>query len=227
MHTLHSIICKTFPISIMKQFYFLSLAFLFLIACKEEQVAVSSPSNVAEKKNIVSEKELNFVWSDVVYDAELQDSMTRLMINEAFLDTISEEEKAAIGFVATFVGNECDWDGAYKEDRSNLVCTVLDALDLGYQCSDTHLGFLREWFDSDTASLNVLSSDSCPTLPGGSTNFSEIESMHLFVKNNIITITSVINYGDVRQDVYKTKRERVYFNVSEEGLRVGERFSED
>ena len=211
----------------MKSIHLYAFAILSMLACKEEQAAVSSPSNVAEKKNIVSEKELNFLWSEVVYDADLQDSMSRLMINEAFLDTISEEEKAAIGFVATFVGNECDWDGAYKEDRSNLVCTILGALDLGYQCSDTHLGFLREWFASDTASLNLLSSESCPTLPGGSTNFSEIESMHLFVKNNIITITSVINYGDVRQDVYKSKRERVYFNVSEEGLKVGDRFSED
>ena len=211
----------------MKSIHFYAFAILSLFSCKEDQATISAPAKEAEKKNIVSEKELNFLWSEVVYDADLQDSMSRLMINEAFLDTISEEEKAAIGFVATFVGNECDWDGAYKEDRSNLVCTILDALDLGYQCSDTHLGFLREWFANDTASLNLLSSESCPTLPGGSTNFSEIESMHLFVKNNIITITSVINYGDVRQDVYKTKRERLYFNVSELGLRVGERFSED
>lgn len=43
-----------------------------------------------------------------------------------------------------------------KADGSNLKCKFLSALNLGYQCSETHLSFLKKWFKEDTKVLDRL-----------------------------------------------------------------------
>lgn len=86
-----------------------------------------------------------------------------MIVNEELCKTITDPERAALGFVVTFVGSECDWDGEAKDDFSNLKCKTLTSLNLGYQCSDKHPGFLRKWLRYDVKPAYELRE--CPTVP--------------------------------------------------------------
>ena len=95
--------------------------------------------------------------------------------------------------MATFVGNECSWDGGVNKDRSNLKCKILNVLDLGYQCSDSHLGFLRRWFANDEKALKDLAI--CGTMPDGATvqtTFDEIDIITNDDQNTLSVIYKVI-----------------------------------
>jgi len=79
-----------------------------------------------------------------------------LQLNTNYIKTLTDPQRAALGYIATDVSNECHWDGAKKADGSNLKCKFLSALNLGYQCSETHLSFLKKWFKEDTKVLDRL-----------------------------------------------------------------------
>lgn len=138
---------------------------------------------VIELKN----KSVSFLWSKTIFDPEINDSVSAIFINEKYCKTLSDAEKAAIAYVATFVGNDCMWDGDAADDRSNLKCRILTALNLGYQCSDTHLGYLRKWFKNDTYILERLAD--CPTIPNTATIQSTFEDIDVRTKKNKIWIS--------------------------------------
>jgi hypothetical protein len=152
---------------------------------------------------------VEFLWWENRYDEELKDTFNSIVINEDYCKTISDPERAVIGFAATFVGNECWWDGEAKGDRSNLKCKILAALNLGYQCSDQHLGFLRHWFRNDRKSLKEL--ESCPTTPYTSTIQNTFERITLTVKGNRITLYFEAVGVNVREDKSWRWSETDYF----------------
>lgn len=94
----------------------------------------------------MTDKKITFLWRKIQYDEELQTDINAIFLNENYIKTISEPEKAALAYVVTFIGNSCEWDGKADEYRSNLKCKILWTLNLGYQCSNNHLGFLKYWF---------------------------------------------------------------------------------
>lgn len=51
-----------------------------------------------------------------------------LKINEFYCKKITDPERAVIGYIATFIGSDCDWDHQYNANRSNIKCKVLSAL---------------------------------------------------------------------------------------------------
>lgn len=131
--------------------YLYIVPLVFLVSCGQTinnsekgqlEQTDSISKTVEERKNNLklTDKTVKFLW---------RDSSASVVINDEFCKTISDPEKAVLGFVATFIGNECWWDGDYSDKRDNLKCEILTALDLGYQCSDKHLGFLRQWFKND------------------------------------------------------------------------------
>lgn len=123
----------------------------------------------------ITNKSLKVLWRENKYDEELKAEINTIILNNEFLENITQPEKAALGYVATFIGNECEWDVKPNKNRSNLNCQILSALGLGYQCSNTHLGFLRKWFLKDTVALKKL--ETCPTIPNTATQqttFNEI-----------------------------------------------------
>lgn len=79
-----------------------------------------------------------------------------LQLNEDYIKTLTDPQRAALGFVTTGVDHDCYWDGDKKADENNLKCKFLWALNLGYQCSETHLGFLKKWFKEDPEVLDRL-----------------------------------------------------------------------
>src|SRR5690606_19473377 len=111
----------------------------------------------------LTDKKVKFLWREMQYLEDLNGEFNVITLDEEYIKTISEPEKAALAYVATFIGNECVWDGNANENRSNLKCKILWALDLGYQCSPQHLDFLRFWFRSNEDILKEL--ENCPTTP--------------------------------------------------------------
>lgn len=183
----------------MKKYLYLAILILFA-SCgqtnkssdKDDVVLKDSVLKTAEKTSAqtikLADRTVKFLWHGDKYDQELKATFNSIFINEEFCKTITDQERAAIGYVATFIGNECNWDGAYKDDRSNLKCKILTVLNLGYQCSDQHLGFLRRMFKSDTKILAELKSENCPTTPDGSTIQETFDEITITVKGNEISV---------------------------------------
>lgn len=143
------------------------------------------------------DKKIKFLWRETKYNKNLKTDINSIVLNENYIKTISDPEKAALAYVATFVGNECEWDGDAKEDRSNLDCKILSALNLGYQCSYQHLSFLRTWFRSNKDIIKDL--ENCPTTPDGATIQDTFDEINLEVKNNQIIVFFKANGINLRE----------------------------
>jgi len=174
----------------------------FINAGDEEIVEYRERAIDAEK--ILSEnKQVKFLWLADKFDQELNLEVKSIFINESFCSSISNQEKAALGYVATFIGNECWWDGEKpNEDRSNLKCKILTALNLGYQCSDKHYGFLKSWFSKDTVVLKKL--ERCVSMPFTATIQTTFDEITLFTDKDNKTIT--VNYKTYRINVRESSR---------------------
>ncbi|MCF6279655.1 MAG: hypothetical protein L3J14_04845 [Flavobacteriaceae bacterium] len=172
------------------------------IAGDGERLDFSERAIDAEK--IQSEnKPIKFLWRADKFNQEANQKINSIFINEYFYSSINDQEKAALGYVATFIGNECWWDGEKpNENRSNLKCKILKALDLGYQCSDKHLGFLQKWFSTDTVALKKL--ERCVTMPFTATIQTTFDKITLFTDKDNKTIT--INYKAYRINVRESSR---------------------
>ena len=156
----------------------------------DEEIVIFSERAIVAELLVSNNKAVKFLWRADEYDEELKQEINSIFIDESFCHSMSIQEKAALGYVATFIGNECMWDGKADENRSNLRCKILTALELGYQCSDKHLGFLKKWFSQDAVALEKL--EECGTMPftaSVQTTFDEI-----FIFTDIDKKTITINY---------------------------------
>lgn len=122
--------------------------------------------------------------------------------------------------MATFIGNECWWDGKSKTnvDRSNLKCKILTSLNLGYQCSDKHLGFLHQWFRNDKKVLEEL--EDCPTTPYTSTTQDTFDEIILTVKGDTISVWFKANGVNMREQKYWSWTEIDYFKLNDSELQL-------
>ncbi|MFV0339047.1 MAG: hypothetical protein ACK5MA_00245 [Parachlamydiaceae bacterium] len=157
----------------------------------------------------LTDKTVKFLW---------RDSSASIVINENFCKTISAPEKAALGYVATFIGNECWWDGDYTDKRDNLKCEILTALNLGYQCSDKHLGFLRQWFKNDTTALKEL--EFCPTTPNTSTIQDTFDEIIITTKGNEIAVFFKATGVNMREEESWNWSETDYFKLDNDGIKL-------
>jgi hypothetical protein len=211
--------------------YILKIAFIIILASfelpnsnaeKKLPSKVDSVNKTIEiptvKTFTLTDTTVKFLWCANKYDEELQDTVNSIFINEDYCKSISDPERAALGFVATFIGNECWWDGETKDDRSNLKCKILTALNLGYQCSDTHLGFLRQWFRNDKESLEKL--EDCPTTPYTSTIQDTFEKINLYVKGNIISVSFKAFGVHMREQKNWSWTETDYFEFDDDNIRL-------
>lgn len=146
---------------------------------------------IVDSKVTLTDKKVKFLWREKEYDLGLKETFNNIVINKALIATLSAPERAALGFVVTFIGSDCNWDGDAREDLSNLKCKTLAALGLGYQCSDLHLGFLRQWFREDERSLKQL--ESCPIIPYTATRQNTFNFINLTVRGNNISVEFAAN----------------------------------
>lgn len=169
---------------------------LFLLSCGAAGSSDSAP--VVTDTAITAEKSVKFLWRESRYDPSLQDTISVLVLDEDYCKTIPDAERAALGYTATFTGNECDWDGDYTEDRSNLKCKIIAALGLGYQCSEAHLGFLRQWFSTDNKVLATLTPENCPTTPDGASVQESFDEITLRTEKDYIIVSYQVSGYDMR-----------------------------
>ncbi|WP_264529465.1 hypothetical protein [Flavobacterium sp. N502540] len=133
----------------------MSLRLLFLILVLSFNYSVFSQTN--EPHNINQKPDNKTVPPQTDYIKILWlNKQGVLQLNEDYIKTLTDPQRAALGFVTTGVDHDCYWDSDKKADESNLKCKFLWALNLGYQCSETHLGFLKQWFKEDPEVLGRL-----------------------------------------------------------------------
>jgi hypothetical protein len=127
-----------------------TLLFLFSISTSvfsQTNATSSTSANKSSAENASQDIYIKILWLD---------SNGIVQLNTNYIKTLTDQQRAALGYIATDVSSECNWDGVKKADGSNLKCRFLWALHLGYQCSDMHLSFLRKWFKEDTKVLERL-----------------------------------------------------------------------
>ena len=196
---------------------FLLLIVLVLFSCVNQQNQGNTEVDAEETFNL-GETTTQFLWRAMKYDSTLQDSFNSIFLNEKYIASMSDQEKAAIGYLATFVGNECWWDGEAREDRSNLDCKIITALSLGYQCSDEHLGFLRQWFEGDEIILSELEKSNCPTTPYTATIQDTFDEITINTSGNSITVAYRATSINVRDGKSQSWNETALFKAYEDRL---------
>lgn len=157
----------------------------------------------------LANKKIKFLWRKNLYNKELKMEVNSIVLNDHYIKTITGPEKVALAYVATFIGNECEWDGQPTESRSNLRCKILDALGLGYQCSNPHLDLLRFWFRNNQDIVKEL--ENCPTIPDGATIQNTFDEINLEVKGNQIIVSFKVNGINMRESIsYHWSEKHVY-----------------
>lgn len=195
----------------------LNIAAVFLICIIFCSSCTNNGFNFWGNSNFVSaDTTITFMWTEDVYNEESQATHTSMVINEQFCAKMSNPERAALGYVATFIGNECDWDGESKDDGSNLKCIIISALDLGYQCSDEHLGFLRKWFRNDENALMELKT--CSGISWSATNQSWFEEITITTRNDTIVVWFSASAFSYRSAMGASWTETNYFKVDNNTL---------
>ena len=205
----------------------LILSIIFFTSCgltnsnadkKPSVITDSTSCFTAPKTYSLKDKTIKFLWCVKKQNESRRDSTNTIVINEEFCKTITDPERAALGYVATFIGNECWWDGNANDDRSNLKCKILTSLNLGYQCSDKHLGFLRQWFKNDKTVLEELID--CPTTPYTSTIQDTFDEITLTSKGDTIRVWFKANGVNMREHKCWSWTETDYFVLNNSELKL-------
>lgn len=121
--------------------YFIIVMFLFnfVLPIKTDKSHVQLLKNERFLKNYKKKslstisKTILFLWRENRDNKKYKTTFSEICLNESYCKTITDLERAIIGYTATFIGSDCNWDGECNADRSNLKCKVLTALHLGYQ----------------------------------------------------------------------------------------------
>src|SRR5690606_1883677 len=161
-------------------------------------------------------KEIKFLWRETIYDKQLEAEINTIVLNEEYIRNITEPEKAVLAYIATFIGNACEWDGRANNDRSNLKCKILWALDLGYQCSHKHLDFRRFWFRNEEEIKKELMN--CPTTPDGATVQDTFDEINLAVDENRIAVSFKVSGFNLRENKSWRWAETQEFEFKESAL---------
>lgn len=204
----------------------LIICLIFLASCgqintssKQESLDVEIVDASSTKLNL-ADTTINFLWRAMKLDTVSNDSFNSIFLNKAYLKTMTKPEKAAIGYVSTFIGNECWWDGPVNDDRDNLDCKIITALGLGYQCSENHLSFLRKWFSTDKKVLSELEKSNCPTTPYTATRQSTFNKIVVSTKGDSISVHYEASYYNISAQESLKWSETMYFNATAENLNL-------
>ena len=186
----------------------------------DQESGVANSTEVEPIKLNLPDTTISFMWRDLKYDSTLTDSFSSIFLNMDYINTMTSQEKAAIGYVSTFIGNECWWDGEANDDRSNLDCKIITALGLGYQCSESHLGFLRKWFSTDNEVLAELGDSNCPTTPYTATIQDTFSKIVISTKEDSISVYYEASAVNMREQESWEWSETVHFFATTDNLKL-------
>lgn len=164
-----------------------------------DEEVVKVVERVLEAKKISSENlPIQFLTREDRYDESVKAIVSTMVINQSYLYNISSPERAALGYIAFDIGNECEW--AYDSEGTRvLYCQIVSALNMDYQCSDTQLNFLRKWFSMDRVASEKLKS--CPRIPNTATIQSTFDQIliHKNESRKSITVEYKISAINIRE----------------------------
>ncbi len=169
----------------------------------------------------LTDKKIKILWRENRYDKELDTEINTIVLNQDYINTISEPEKAALAYASFKIGNECQWDEKPNESRSNLRCKIPWALGLRYQCSFEQLDFLKHWFRNDKKVLNELKK--CPKKPDGATIQSTFDEIELEVVDTTIMVFFKASGINTRENESWKWTEKQVFEFNKNELIVKEK----
>jgi hypothetical protein len=203
----------------------LLLICLGVYSCNQQQEQKETADITQPIQPVIKSAEglTKILWLEKQFDPEFNAEVKVIRLNQTYFDKIDEAEKAVIGYYATFHGNECWWENDKpNDDRSNLRCKIIDALQLGYQCSDMQLDFLKKWFRTQPALVQEL--DHCPTIPTTSTQQDSFEEIIVERKIDVFTIRFTICAENLRDKITRCYEEvhtfRIFADAVEE-IKIG------
>lgn len=172
--------------------------------------------------NINSSSEVlhKVIWREDVYDPSLKAKVNVIKIDDSYFASISEPEKAVLGYLASTIGNECFTEG----NKQNVKCKILTALNLGYQCSEESKTFLKSWFRDDAAIVSQI--ENCkPTI--ASTVEKTFDEVKISSADNVIKIELKGLKLNIKENSASKWSESISFKVSDNNLTVVERKKTD
>lgn len=159
------------------------------------------------------------VWREDVYDQKMKSHVSVIVINQDYFSTLSDPEKAVLGYLASTIGNECYSDG------SGIKCRLLTALNMGAQCSDANKQFLSSWFKNEPAILSQV--ENCkPTLPGANVE-KTFDVVKVSTSGDVIKVNVKGLKLNIKESSSSTWSENITFKVSDNSLTLVERKKTD
>jgi len=187
---------------------FINLCAAFFFSCENKTNQKQDDKPLANNTATIKPADgpIKLLWIAEQYDSQFKMNVPTIQLNKSYLQNMNEAEKAIVAYYATFHGNECWWDNDKpNDDRSNLKCVLISALNLGYQCSDTHLNFIRKWYSNQPELLNEL--EYCPTIPNTSTLQDAFEDIYVERRGDYFTIRFNICAVNLRENLTRCYEE--------------------
>jgi hypothetical protein len=157
------------------------------------------------------------VWRTETYDAKTNQTISSLVINEGYMNIITDPERAALGYVASLTGNECQWDGGSPNAvQDNVTCKVLSSLKLGYMCSAQNLEFFRKWFTESSDVLRDI--ENCKPILFTASEQTTIDKIVLTTLSDRIKIKFTAYSVNLKKQKFEQWSEELTFSLSNNRL---------
>jgi len=146
---------------------------------------------------------------------------TSIWIDSEIIKKLPPSEKAVLAYISSIVGNECKQVGTFEEnfvgtEEYHLRCSLTSALGLGYQCEETHLEFLRNWFREDSLTLEEI--EYCYMIPWTATIQTRINQLKLAKQEDKIYVFLYADGINVREDLTWEWKQTLIFQVEANSL---------
>ena len=176
-------------------------------------------------KEIIRKDSLNKIFTaDFIKSPTLKDKTisflvagnnSKFLINQEYCNTISEYERAALGYVALLNGTM----NTYYDKTTNKECTMRSALNLDNEFSDKYKNYMLFWFRNDERSLKDLKN--CSPISAsykGASIYYYFQQIILKVNGNKISIFFKAEY--LNRDRSSTWNEKIVFLVDKDNLKI-------
>ncbi|MCP4439907.1 MAG: hypothetical protein GY810_13260 [Aureispira sp.] len=201
------------------KFLAILIFFISLVSCTQTDNNNSTTNNTSAQDSVENTtptpKTTKVLWTEIGGP----DNTAEYVIDNDFMTNITEPERMALGYIALSIGTDCWWkDDKPNEDRSNLECLLLSALNLGCQCSEEHLGPLKKAFSQDATALKNL--ENCGTTPYTATIQTGFEEIELEKTEQQIKINYSYSYVNVREEFFQDYKVTIVFELNGDQLKI-------
>lgn len=141
----------------------------------DEQTAANTNSFTADTQTYL----LRDTAVKVMWHTKSNDAIGTTVFNSDYLDTMSDPERAAIGFVSAFIRTDTGMRVNYSKGGRKLIPLLL----FEQKANEKKISFLKQWFRYDKECLDKLESASafCDSQK-------EFEEINLIVNTDTITV---------------------------------------